>query len=88
MSLARAVLERVVGAAGRARAETRIERMDTHALVDWLDVGIAGTGKAFADWRSGQSTPDMDSLNEACVGAATVLLALDELARRRDAGLL
>lgn len=88
MSLARTVLENVVGAVGRDRAERRVRKMNSDSLVDWLDVGIAGTGKAFSDWRSGDTVPGMDSLNEARTGAATVLLALEELARRRDAGVL
>lgn len=88
MSLARAILDRIVGATGVQRAEQRIARMSSNDLVDWLDTGISGVGASFSDWRKGGRNEAVDSLGEARVGAATVLLALEELDRRRSLGTL
>lgn len=67
------------------RIEQRAERLPTNALVDWLEPAIVGVGKAINDWtREGRP----DSLDEARVGTASLLVVLEELARRRDAGRL
>lgn len=82
------VIRRIAGEAGQKRIEHRIARMSSDDLVQWMDAGIAGVGAAFADWRNGGRNPAVDSLGEARVGAASVLLALEELDRRRAAGTL
>lgn len=88
LDVARSVLQRIAGVAGQQRIEQRIARMPSDDLVNWMDIAIGGTGQAFSDWRNGGRNEAVDSLGEARMGAASVLLALEELERRRAAGIL
>lgn len=88
MGLAQRVIERIAGAAGQQRIEQRIMRMPSEELVDWMDAGMAGIGRSFSDWRNGGRNEAIDSLGEARMGAASMLLVLEELERRRELGTL
>jgi hypothetical protein len=84
------VLERARGiiqlfGSSSARLERRVAKMRTGDLVLWTESSTAGIGKAFGDW---QQTGERDSLDEARMGTAALLIALDELERRRAAGAL
>lgn len=86
--LAQRVIEKIAGAAGQQRIEQRIARMSSEDLVQWMDAGIAGIGQSFADWRNGGRNQAIDGLGEARMGAASMLLVLEELELRRTAGTL
>lgn len=88
MSLARAILERIAGSVGVQRAETRIAAMPTPDLVDWIEGGIVGVGRAYSDWLKGGRNEAIDSLQETEMGAAALLLAIEELVQRRYSGRL
>ncbi len=88
MSLAKAVLQRIAGSLGEQRADQRIAAMSTNDLVQWIEGGIAGVGRAYSDWLKGGRNEAVDSLNETVMGAATLLLAVEELVSRRDSGRL
>lgn len=80
-----AVLSRLAGAVGVERIERRVQRMDSDSLVAWVDTSIIGVGRAYGDWvREGQT----DSLDEARMGAASLVVVLEELEDRRQTGRL
>lgn len=83
MISAKAVLERLAGAVGVQRIETRVKRLPNEELIGWVEGAIVGVGKAYGDWQR-EGWPD--SLNEARMGAASLVVVLEELEERREAG--
>ena len=81
--LAAGVLRRLGGENVELRIERRVARMDTHQLVSWAETTVPGIGRALDDWAlEGKAT----SLDEARMGTASLLIVLEELEHRREAG--
>lgn len=78
---AKTIIGRLAGIDPVTKIERRAARLGTNALVDWLEPTVVGVGKAINDW-SREGRPD--SLDEARVGTASLLIVLEELAHRRD----
>lgn len=79
------VVRRLGGQVAVQRLETRVRRMPVEQLVQWSESTIPGIGKALGDWtQRGEPT----GLEEARMGTAALLTVLEELERRRAAGLI
>lgn len=79
------VVSRLGGAVAVHRLENRIKKMPVDQLVQWSESTIPGVGKALGDWtQKGEVT----GLSEARMGAAALLIVLEELERRRATGLI
>lgn len=81
------VVRRIAGAPAADRLEDRVARMASVDLLLWCESTIAGIGKAFGDWQT-SANPAIDSLAEAQMGTAALQTVLEELNRRRAAGVL
>lgn len=80
---AREVIDRLAGAVGVQRLDRRVKRLSVGELDGWVESAIVGIGKAYGDWQR-EGAPD--SLNEARMGAASLVVVLEELEERRQAG--
>lgn len=83
LALARRVVQQLGGMDALTRLQRRVSRLDTHALTDWCDTAAVGVGRAFNDW---QQDGNQDSLDEARMGTAALLVALEELKNRTAVG--
>jgi hypothetical protein len=79
------VIRALAGETAEQRLIRRAGSLSSEELVLWTENSIAGIGKAFGDW---QREGLLDGLQEARVGAASVVVVLEELERRRVLGLL
>ena len=74
--VAAAVIRRLGGESAELTLERRVSRLDTFALVGWAETTVAGIGRAMDDWtRDGKP----ESLDEARMGTAALLMVLEEL---------
>ena len=79
------VIQRLAGKAARERLEQRAARLASEDLMSWADQATLAVGRAFGDfYREGRS----DSLDEARLGAASLVVVLEEIEARRSSGRL
>lgn len=76
---ARETVQRLAGEVGVQRLERRVAALPTEQLVLWAESTFPATGRAFGDWQR-DAAPQ--SLAEASLGVASLVLVLDELDRR------
>lgn len=79
------VIRNLAGDTAARRLERRTKALPSNDLVDWADAAIAGIGRAFGDW---QREGLLDGLQEARVGASSLVVVLEELEERRLSGSL
>lgn len=76
---ARETVQRLAGDVGMQRLERRVAALPTEQLVLWAESTLPASGRAFGDWQR-EGAPQ--SLAEATLGVASLLLVLEELERR------
>lgn len=64
-----------------ARAERRVRKMTTHALLDWADAAGSGMAKGFADYRA---HGDLASLEDIALGVITLNAVVLQLKARAE----
>lgn len=75
-----ALVRRLAGQTAQERLERRASKLATDHLVDWAEATVPAIGRALSDWgREGRP----ESLGEASLGAASLLVVLEELERRQ-----
>jgi len=65
----------------KSRIEKRVSVIDTPDLIKWADQALFGIGRGLTDWGR---TDEYLALEEAKIGAESLLAVLEELARRSE----
>lgn len=79
------VVRKLAGGLAEQRLTTRVTKMSTDRLIDWAESTVPAIGKALGDWTQQGA---QEGLEEARLGAASLLVVLEELERRRVVGRL
>lgn len=79
------VVRRLAGGTAEERLVKRARSLPAGELVMWVDATVPNIGRAFGDFvQQGHE----EGLKESLMGAAALLVVLEELERRRSVGLI